>query len=304
MSDQFSQTTRRQQPVYQCPVTGIVPFRASCKCHKPFEDHWHSEIEIYYIMPESSSITVYIDGTPYPLFERDMLIVPSAAVHRIEVSEEKNRVLRLDIGYPLLGENFRPFTEKQFITPYYSLAKETSEHFRKLETIFHTISQEKLALSEENQENEDSRELDTIISRMHVSAYLIEVASILLENLPMDTPTPSERRKQHSFQALQSVVFYLKHHYNEPITLEEAAVMAGYEKTHFCQLFKKAIGKSFHQYLTQLRLEEALPLLRDTALPIASIAKSVGINNIKTFSRLTRQYYGMSPGEVRDNSCL
>ena len=231
-----------------------------------------------------------------------MLIVPSAAVHRIEVSDQKNKVLRLDIGYPLLSENFRPFTEKQFITPYYPLSKETSPNFIKLENIFHAISQEKLALSEENQDNEDSQALDTIISRMRVSAYLIEIASILLETLPMASPNASERRKQHSFQALQSIVFYLKSHYNEQITLEKAATMAGYEKTHFCQLFKEVIGTTFHQYLTQLRLEEALPLLRDTALPIASIAKSVGINNIKTFSRLTRQYYGLSPKEIRDKS--
>ena len=304
MSDQSLHTTSRQKPVYHCPVTGIVPFRASFKTHKPFGDHWHSEIEIFYIMPESSSITVFIDGTPYPLSERDMLIVPSAAVHRIEVSEQKNKVLRLEIGYPLLGENFRPFTEKQFLTPYYQLSKETSPYFVKLENLFHTISQEKLALSEENQDNEDSQALDTIISRMRVSAYLIEVASIFLEILPMVSPKPSERRKQHSFQALQSIIFYLKCHYNEQITLEKAATMAGYEKTHFCQLFKEVIGKTFHQYLTQIRLEEALPLLRDTTLPITSIAKSVGINNIKTFSRLTRQYYGLSPKELREKSYL
>lgn len=300
--DQFPHTTNKKLPVYQCPVTGIIPFRASFKSHGSFGDHWHSEIEIFYIMPESASITVFVDGIAYQLSERDMLIVPSAAVHRIEVSDLNNKVLRLDIGYPLLGENFRPFTEKQFVTPYHSLKKETSPNFEKLEKIFLAISHEKLALSEENQDFEDSHELDAIISRMRVSAYLIEIASILLETLPMIQPNISERRKQHSFQALQTVIFYLKSHYNEQISLEEAAIMAGYEKTHFCQLFKEVIGTTFHQYLTKLRLEEALPLLRDTSLPISSIAKSVGINNIKTFSRLTKQYYGLSPKEIRANS--
>ena len=110
----------------------------------------------------------------------------------------------------------------------------------------------------------------------------------------------SDNPKQHASQVIQSVVFYLQSHYNEPITLERASDMAGYEKTYFCRLFNDITGSTFHRYLTGLRLEKALPLLRDTALPIASIAQSVGIQSVKTFSRLIKQKFGLSAGEIRN----
>ena len=99
---------------------------------------------------------------------------------------------------------------------------------------------------------------------------------------------------------VQSVIFYLQSHYNEPLTLDSISEMAGYEKTYFCQLFKAVTDATFHQYLTDLRLKKALPLIRDTALPISSIAQSVGISGGKTFSRLIKQKFGSSAREIRN----
>lgn len=289
----------RRPPVYQCPVTGIVPFRAAFKSHGSFGDHWHSEIEIFYLMPGSSPITVVIEEVPYRLSERDMLIVPSAAVHRIEATDEPNRVLRLDIGYPLLGENFRPFTENRFARPYISLSSEHDPRLCEMESIFHSISREKLALSGDSLSDGG---IEAVISRMNVSAYLVRISALLLEAMTLVPLSVSDSPKQHASQVIQSVLFYLQGHYNEHITLDRASDLAGYEKTYFCRLFNDITGKTFHQYLTDLRLEKALPLLRETALPIASIAQSVGISGIKTFSRQLKQKFGMSAKEIRDKS--
>ena len=287
----------RQQPIYQCPVTGIVPFRASFKSHGSFGDHWHSEIEIFYLMPGSTSITVVIEEVPYLLSERDMLIVPSAAVHRIEVSDTSNKVLRLDIGYPLLGENFLPFTENRFAQPHRSLSNANDPRLDEIESIFHKISREKLAMDEDHRGDGD---VETIISRLRVSAYLIRVSALLLEAMTLIPLSDTDNPKQHASQVIQSIIFYMQSHYNEQITLDKASVMAGYEKTYFCQLFKEVTGSTFHQYLIGIRLKKALPLLRDTALPIASIAQSVGISSVKTFSRLLKQNFGLSAKEIRN----
>lgn len=288
----------RKQPVYQAPTRGIVPFRAVCKRHRSFDDHWHNEIEIFYVMPNGGSITVYIEGKPYLLCERDFLVVPSVAVHRIEAPEQ-NKVLRFDIGAPLLGENFRPFMERRFNEPFHSFSKSTGSPLDAAEPILHAISREKFALREEEQPNHD---LELVSSRMRVSAYLFQLAAILLETLPATALSDSDAKKRYAHRTVQSIIFYIHNHYNEPITLTSAALMAGYEKTHFCQLFKEITGMTFHQYITKRRLEEALPLLRDTSLPIASIAQSVGIANSKTFSRLIRRQYAMTPKELRAKS--
>ena len=289
----------KQQPIYQCPVTGIVPFRASLKSHSAFGDHWHSEIEIFYLVPGSAPITVVIEEVPYKLSERDMLIVPSAAVHRIEVSDQQNKVLRLDIGYPLLGENFKPFAERRFVEPHHSFSGVHDHSLDEIEAIFSKIIHEKSALDEEHKNDDD---FDTIKSRLRLSAYLIQISAMLLEAIPSVPLSASDNPKRHASQVIQSIIFYLQSHYNEPITLDRAAVIAGYEKTHFCQLFKEITGSTFHQYLIRVRLEKAIPLLRETTLPISSIAQSVGIPNDKTFSRLVKQNYCSSPKEIRDKA--
>ncbi len=285
-----------RQSIYQSPVTGVVPFRASFKSHKNCSDHWHSEIEIFYLMPASGPITVYIEGEPYPLRGRDMLVVPSAAVHRIEVSKADNQVLRLDIGYPLLGENFRPFTERRFTNPRYCFADGDNPKLDAIEPLLHAIRQEKAVVCEGMA---DSSDLDTVISRMRVSALLLQIAAALLEAMPSAAVSASDAKKRYALQIVQTVIFYIRDHYSEPITLAKAADMAGYEKTHFCRLFKEIVGVTFHQYITRRRMEAAIELLRDTELSVTSIAQSVGIPSVKTFSRLMNAHCGLPPKEIR-----
>ena len=156
-------------------------------------------MEIFYLMPGSASITLFIEGNPYILSERDMLIVPSSAVHRIEAPDKNNKVLRLDIGYPLLGENFRPFTERRFINPLYSFSHLSCPELGRIESIFQAVAGEKLVMSEKHQDDNDTA---TIVSRMRVSAYLYQIASILLESLPSCELSATDKKKRHTVQII------------------------------------------------------------------------------------------------------
>ena len=75
--------------------------------------------------------------------------------------------------------------------------------------------------------------------------------------------------------------------------------MSGYEKTRFCQLFKRAVGVSFHKYLNDRRIEAAKELLSGSELPIQTIAEKTGLPEPKTFSRVFRASENMTPSEYR-----
>lgn len=70
-------------------------------------------------------------------------------------------------------------------------------------------------------------------------------------------------------------------------------------QAHFARAFKRAFGLPPHRYLLTRRIERALTLLRETALPITDIAFSTGWASLGTFGRTFHAITGESPGAVR-----
>lgn len=69
---------------------------------------------------------------------------------------------------------------------------------------------------------------------------------------------------------------------------------------HLSVLFKKATGKSLHEYLLEHRMRKAEELLRTTRNKISAVAEQVGIPNTSYFGTLFKQAYGMTPGEYQE----
>ena len=53
------------------------------------------------------------------------------------------------------------------------------------------------------------------------------------------------------------------------------------------------------EYLTKVRMEKAVQLLRNTDLTIEEIAKQIGYSNSSYFIKVFREWIGFSPGEFR-----
>ena len=60
-------------------------------------------------------------------------------------------------------------------------------------------------------------------------------------------------------------------------------------------------GKNVPAYITQLRMEKAMRLLRESPDSlIGEIAEQCGFQDVAYFSRVFRQYYGMTPTQARN----
>ena len=67
-------------------------------------------------------------------------------------------------------------------------------------------------------------------------------------------------------------------------------------------IFKKNYGMTPYHYLCQKRIETAKSLLRDTHMPVKSIAEKLYFANASGFSKAFKKYTGISPNEYRDRS--
>jgi AraC-like DNA-binding protein len=83
------------------------------------------------------------------------------------------------------------------------------------------------------------------------------------------------------------------------IDLETLALLSGLDKAYFVRLFHSRLGISPMRYLLKLRLETAAQSLKETRQPVYRIAEDLCFCNEFHFSRMFKQFYGVSPRMFR-----
>lgn len=72
---------------------------------------------------------------------------------------------------------------------------------------------------------------------------------------------------------------------------------------YFCRLFKKEVGITYINYLTDIKLSKAVELLDTSNMRINEISEVVGYNNFSYFSKAFKKKYKISPYQYR-NKCI
>jgi two-component system response regulator YesN len=88
-------------------------------------------------------------------------------------------------------------------------------------------------------------------------------------------------------------------HYAGDISLESIADMIALSPPYFSRLFSNQVGKTFIDYLTDLRMSKACHLLQTTSLSIKEICAQVGYADPNYFSRIFKKIIGQTPTEYR-----
>ncbi len=83
------------------------------------------------------------------------------------------------------------------------------------------------------------------------------------------------------------------------ITVEKLEERFHYNRNYYNLILKKYRGKSFRQYVTEIRMKYARQLLEQTDLPVRKIVRQIGYENVSHFYHLFERYYGKKPKEIR-----
>lgn len=87
-----------------------------------------------------------------------------------------------------------------------------------------------------------------------------------------------------------------KKFYLQPdMRIETLARMMNTNRTYLCEYLHGVAHTSFPDYLNDLRIKEALPLLENGTKNAGQIAFMVGFNSEYTFRRIFKDKYGMTP---------
>jgi AraC-like DNA-binding protein len=102
------------------------------------------------------------------------------------------------------------------------------------------------------------------------------------------------------YKRLIPVFQYIQEKYNDAVSTADMADMVNMSVSHFCHLFKKATGSSFHVYLQKFRITEAIKLLLSTDYNITQVTSFVGYNDVNFFIRIFKQHVGLPPLQYRN----
>ena len=93
---------------------------------------------------------------------------------------------------------------------------------------------------------------------------------------------------------------YIEENYqNSSLSLEMICDYLHVSTAYFSTLFKKEMGESYISYLTGMRLEKAVELLKTTDDKTYIIASNVGYDEPNYFSYVFKKKYGVSPNKFR-----
>ncbi|HTO04150.1 MAG TPA: DNA-binding transcriptional regulator, partial [Opitutus sp.] len=98
------------------------------------------------------------------------------------------------------------------------------------------------------------------------------------------------------------VLAYIAEHFPNPaLTVGSIANAVGMSRRSLERSFRQSMGCTIHQHIVNIRMREALRLLKASPRTKNSdLAALIGVSGERTFFRMFRQHFGMSPKAHRD----
>ncbi len=252
--------------------------------------HWHKEVEIIYCL--KGTVNLGVNEQVLKLKEGDAHVFPSGEAHFFLASPDSERIVyqfdlklfhnieNLMISKRSLYDLFGSIPSYSMIWPQ-SIKEKITNLLLKL---FHRSTQ-----TEEGTEYEMAGLLNQLI------AYFYKLPTI-------EKPVNQSRqamKNQEVMACLNSVFTYVESNFLTAITMEEVANYVGFSPSYFSRFFKKHVGTSFIQYLTEYRINIAKYILGTSQQPLTEVASQSGFSSVKTFHHVFKAQVGISPKQFQ-----
>ena len=236
--------------------------------------HWHESLEIIYMVQGSIEVTT-ANGNIL-VGDGEAIVIGGTTLHGIKSISSSGNHQCLHIKYDFLLKylNRDDFTLKIF------KISNISKFLFYYENVIKHI------------------EVNNYISQMKYKANVL----LLLTTIVEDENYAKENIVTSNFNdTINKIIYYINFNYKENITLNYVAEKFNYTPQNISILFKKCLGKTFHKYLTEIRLENAVHLLLNSDKKVIDISLECGFPNEMAFINKFKLKYNMTPNAYRKN---
>lgn len=229
--------------------------------------HFHSHIELYLIL--SGEVEVFINDRCRVLHAGELSVALSYDAHSYYGVTEANAIY-LIIPTDLCGEFLSQLRRKQFQTPF----MDEKDVFDKIYAC--------------------CREIQSCENELTKLGYVYVILGTLLGQMH-----PKEQSEPIPIELSSELFQHIGRHYKEDISLSSVSAALGYNASYLSRAFKNNFKIGLTQYITMMRLREAVLLMKDGRKSITECAYESGFRSLRTFYRCFYNEFGCAPQEYR-----
>lgn len=243
--------------------------------------HWHDGFEI--MLNTKGSMTVLFQHNTVSLDINDCILINPNTIHAVKSSPDNHFIL---IELPLLFVS-------QNIPDIKSIFFDLYCHSKDLKIITKQELLKKIIF-----------DLNVAV-QIKPNGYQLRCNSLIFELLfqlyhNFRTTIKKSSKLTEKYQArLSMLITYVNNHYQQVITLREAAGLCHLQPEYFCRFFKKNMGMTFGDYVNEVRIYNAYPDIVNSNLPIQQIADIYGFSNYDTFLKKFKALFSCTPSDLR-----
>ncbi|MCH7413103.1 AraC family transcriptional regulator [Belliella sp. R4-6] len=138
------------------------------------------------------------------------------------------------------------------------------------------------------------------LNKMLISFEILKVLMESKDLALLNTLIPSIDYTETEGKRIGQVMSFILAQSQQEIHLQDVAEVANLSKEAFCRFFKARTGKTYTEFLNQVRIHQACELLQESEFPISEIAYQSGFQNLSYFNRVFKKVKGVSPMKFRE----
>lgn len=247
--------------------------------------HYHPEYELTYILSGKGKRLV---GNNYEEFSEGDLLLLGPDLPHTWISEKNKKQLCRAIVIQFSKEFIEPFFQ-------YGELKEIKKLVSKSDKGTRFITGKNKEVLAGIREIVNLPEPFRLIQLISILQKLSAVKSIQLNSVEFK---PIKRNLNE--QRINKVLHYVQNGYRQNISLKKAASLIHLSESAFCKYFKKLSGKTFSDYVNEIRVAHACQLLLETDKPVAQIAFDSGYESLTYFNRVFLKKKKINPKKFRE----
>lgn len=236
--------------------------------------HLHEEIELVYVT--NGTVELGVGKELFHMEKGDFAIIFPNVIHHCQVfSKGVNKAMYIGIKpalVPVYVDKLQKYSPKYPIIHSSLLKKEISDSIYALANM---------------------KEINLVLVQAYVQIILAHVFSEM-ELIEKDAIGGND--------IVYNVVEYVAQNFRKNFTLEKMAKDLCTSKFVLSRIFAKTFHCNFNAYVNGVRLSYVAALLQDTNEPITNLCFDCGFESQRTFNRVFRERYKMTPREYRNNA--
>lgn len=130
-----------------------------------------------------------------------------------------------------------------------------------------------------------------------VQLVLEKLATILSEKHPQQLDAFDETVNP----AFIKLVEYVRTNFSEKFTLEQLGNKFGFSAGYICSLFAKYFNTTLTCFITKVRMECAVDLMKKNKYALKKIANECGYKDYFYFNKVFKGYYGIAPSKYMED---